>query len=391
MVKAEKIPQQTTSSDLCTENPRNVTISHKKDNTFPKRYDEQGGGGCPTVKCGADAELNHFRNFHTEPEIAVDKNNSTNQEEEYILFHSPSIKVSWSVDSQPDESFQNSGFQNIMGKLYVTSKRIFFVASSEKNSTYDFAIDAACISLHAMASEPQWNVYCQLTDDIQDICWNPRGDKDTTQETIIIETKNNKSPSPIEIYFTPVDTPEDKCQLLFKAMTKLATLNPVEDEDDDDYWRGNANTDNNSGNGLASMIGTMAGKGTIDNDNIYHDDDGDVIYRVDSSNITDHCETVENDRRQQMLNRLDNLLEVPSDSDVETNSGASRKRPLKVDRSVDGQFDDAEEDHEEGTTKTNSKLTSNATSSKTKKKSTNDKKSKFDDEGQFDDAEGDLL
>ena len=111
----------------------------------------------------------------------------------------------------------------------------------------------------------------------------------------------------------------------------------------------------------------------------------------DSRNITDHCETVENDRRQQMLNRLDNLLEVPSDSDVENNSGASRKRPLKVDRSVDGQFDDAEEDHEEGTTKTNSKLTSNATSSKTKKKSTNDKKSKFDDEGQFDDAEGDLL
>ena len=386
MVKATKIPQQTTPSNLCKEKPRDATASDKYDNKFPRRYDEQGGGGCPTVKCGADAELNYFRNLETEPKIDVDKNKATNLEEEYILYYSPSIKVTWAVDQHPEENFQNSCFENIMGKLYITSKRIFFVASSEKNSMYDFAIDAACISLHAMASEPQWNVYCQLTDDIQDICWDSRGDKDTaTQETIIIENKNTKSsPSPIEIFFTPVETPENKCQLLFKAMTRLATLNPVEDEDEDDYWSGNANTDNNSGNGVAAMGGTMAGKETIDNED-------DVVYRVDNSNKTNYSETVENDRRQQMLNRLDNLLEVPSDSELENNSGTSKKRPLTIDRSVDGQFDDADEDHEESTSKNNSKVTSDASSSQTNKKSTSDKKSKFDDEGQFDDAEGDLL
>ena len=53
-------------------------------------------------------------------------------------------------------SIKNSSedFEGIIGQLIITTKRILFTANDRDEVSKDFAIDAQCISLHAMMSEP---------------------------------------------------------------------------------------------------------------------------------------------------------------------------------------------------------------------------------------------
>ena len=184
----------------------------------------------------------------------------------------------------------------------------------EKDGNYDFSIDAQCISLHAMMSDPEASVYCQLADGCVSYDNN-----DESEETM----------GPVEIFFNPVigegdDVENQKtqlCQTLFESFSKLINLNPVHDDEDD----------GNAFGGLGAMLGML---GNVDDDGD-GDENDEMICRIDPSQTgTNWDENKEggegggasNTERNAMLQRLDNMLVVPPECEI------------------DGQFDDAEEE-----------------------------------------------
>jgi Regulator of volume decrease after cellular swelling len=133
---------------------------------------------------------------------------------------------------------------------------------SKIQEAHDVAVDSECILLHATAQDPP-SIYLQL--------------QEMTAEMA----------APMEFTFIP-DT-ETSCQPFFEALSKLVSMHPIDDDDADDGGEGDE--------GLMYM-----GPVEVEND-----------------------ETAP-DGRQVMLDRLDNLLEVPPHLEVQ-----------------DGQFDDADE------------------------------------------------
>ncbi|KAL3795761.1 hypothetical protein HJC23_008248 [Cyclotella cryptica] len=138
-----------------------------------------------------------------------------------------------------------------------------------------------------------------------------------------------------EVYFKPVicehivdkEEQAEACQLLFNALTRLASLNPAGDSDE--Y---------NGGGGLFNMFSLMAGMGQYSNggamDGFEADENNDVVIRFGGSNNLvendDESEGVPEEERQAMLRRLDGILVVPPEYEILP--------------SEDGQFDDAEDD-----------------------------------------------
>ena len=236
---------------------------------------------------------------------------------------------------------------NVCGDLIVTSIRMLFVASSD--CSLDAAIDSRCIALHAVDSESSVgegsdslpHVYCQLSDpgtETSDIgcstafgmgASNIQDENDSESDNVIEDNQDETSDnnSVIELYFKPMtsgrnrEQHEETCQHLFEALTKLASLVAI--EEDDGY-----------GGGLFNMLSLMAGMGD-GMEGVVRDDDDDMIIRLGGSNNNlveddDDSEGAPVDERQAMLEHLGNLLMVPPE--------------LEIPSEDEGQFDDAEDD-----------------------------------------------
>lgn len=256
--------------------------------------------------------------------------------QEDLLYYHPDIQMSCSM--WPSAEGAN-------GDLFITTVRVLFVSSQAECD--DVAIDARCIALHAVDSLPSedgtvsHHVYCQLSDGddvgadavtasgagmlVPDVL--DAGDDDNSQEEEGTEGRAEEIGAD-ELYLRPADTchpggEEDIiCQDIFEALTQLASLNPVEDEDD------------GYGGGLFDMMAMMGGGG-IEGEMIMahngadHECEDDMVVRLGDSNNHLIEEDVDDNERQAMLDRLDNLLHVPPEYEI---------------MSDDGQFDDADDD-----------------------------------------------
>ena len=271
-----------------------------------------------------------------------DEVNDEDAAQEDLLYYHPNIQMSCSLWPLAEGAH---------GDLFVTTVRVLFVSSQDECD--DVAIDARCIALHAVDSLPSedgtvsHHVYCQLSDGddggadavttsgvgmlvLDEFDANSdAGDDDTSQEE-----EGAEEIGALELYLRPADTccpsEEDQsiiCQDIFEALTQLASLNPVED-DDDGY-----------GGGLFNMMAMMAGGGSEEemimaHDGADHDSDDDMVVRLGDSNNHLIEEEVDDNERQAMLERLDNLLQVPPEYEIKSDDDG-------------GQFDDAEDDDDE--------------------------------------------
>ena len=254
--------------------------------------------------CLSSTKNNHGFHGDKPPHIAATSNEEDQKEEENekTLYHRNGVAVT--IQNIPRK------FDRIIGQVIITTKRVFFVARDEQDFEKDFAIDAQCISLHAMMTEPDISVYCQLAD-------NDNHEYDEDYE------------GPVEVIFylqtteleqKDMNVDEDEIKklstILFESFTKLVNLNPILDDEDDCGAAG----------GLEAMLGMM-GNSLYDDE----DDDDDMICRIDSRDIVCGDETIQRQdgnpsERAQMLERLDRLLVVPPQYEID-----------------DGQFDDADE------------------------------------------------
>lgn len=276
-----------------------------------------------------------------------DEEDSSNYDTtEVILAFLPSIQCncsSWDM-------------KNVQGDLVVTSIRVLFIASTNSNSDdcNDIAIDGRCIALHALDSESLDegqtdslpHVYCQLSDpacesnDVGDSTAIGFGasanimDENASEleEAEEIEEDMSDDNGVVELYFKPIicEHVRDKeqhaevCQKLFDALTKLASLNPMDDSD--------------CGGGLFNMLSLMAGmeEGNFGGNDESDDDEMVIRFGGSGSNnlVEDDGESAgapENER-QAMLDRLDNMLIVPPEYEIPSED--------------EGQFDDAEDDED---------------------------------------------
>mmetsp|Transcript_12501 Transcript_12501/g.15682 ORF Transcript_12501/g.15682 Transcript_12501/m.15682 type:complete len:272 (-) Transcript_12501:53-868(-) len=181
---------------------------------------------------------------------------------------------------------QNDGFQNIDGELLISTRRILFAPRTTMPSrTYDrndLSIPSILICLHALqSSDPNPNVYLQLT--------------------TLEDGGSSAAATPIEIQFTPQSNEESSqyelLQSLFNALSETAELNPPPPEEGDECYY------------------PCGGSG---------DEDDGFFFRDDTDGV------VTEEERGEMLNRLDDLLVVPSHLEV-----------------VEGQFEDAEDDDDD--------------------------------------------
>jgi len=264
---------------------------------------------------GLEAGLQKLRQYSASPKKAEIESTSAAEKrssdavddstmQEKMLFHLPLIQVTFQIET---DSSPSPTFQNVKGQAFVTTKRLFFLSSLD--IAHDLAIDSCCITLHAMTCEPEIGVYCQLS--------YSAGFIGNSEETA-------------EIHFFPINDTgkvqvKELCQELFDSLSRLASLNPVHGEEND-------------AGGLAAMMGMMAASGE------YPALDGgfdDMVCQIDPKQITNLLDdgntggatTLE---RQAMLERLDNVLTVPSEHEATVYNGG-----------VSGQFDDADEDQDE--------------------------------------------
>ena len=204
------------------------------------------------------------------------------------------------------------------GDLVVSSRRIFFLSSAGSEgaeatkSCTDLTVDAGCLSLHAVASpssvgddggDDGWHVYCQLTD----------GEGDGEYELLL-------HPRP-----TASEKNVDRlCRNMFEALSHMARLNPYTLGDggkgEGDGYLGGANfaandgDENYHGQQMVAMLGDGVGSG------FGFDEKG-------GGGIPSEEE------RMAMLQRLDGMLVVPKEYEVDAVN-------------VEGKFDDAESDED---------------------------------------------
>jgi hypothetical protein len=267
------------------------------------------------------------------------------EEEERLLCYLKSTDVTVTL---PQQGTSITNVTTTRGKIFVTTKRVLFVAHEEEAAAFDLSVNAYCISLHALMSEPTHSVYCQLVSATTDgVCpsdlLRPRAEDEQDQE----QEQEFDSPS-AEVVIKPVIAKDgvdqtkgqELCQTLFNALTKLINLNPIRDDDDDD----DDDSDGEEGGdimgmsgsrGLASMLFGFFGASGDGPTQLYGkvDEKEDIVYRIDSSNQISgpddtHAMTEEeSERRDRMLSHLDNLLVVPPEYER-----------------MEGQFEDASED-----------------------------------------------
>jgi hypothetical protein len=282
--------------------------------SFPSELEEDG----PYLLIGKEAKLGPLRLFQNT--ALLDNYVITDlPQEESLLCHIPSANIFLTL---PFKSI------SVSCQIFVTSRRLLAVASSEQEGDKDIMLNAQGISLHALTSEPQRTIYCQLCEHIhvgssdddgtrntndmdEEEEEEEEGDSYVTKElTIVPLTRNNEQDS-------------DLCSSLFQALSKLIALNPVDDDDQ-----------NFGGGSFGDMLGLMAqAYGQVDD----NDQDDEMICRINPKDISTYTivdeeeSNVHGNRRRAILEHLDNVLVVPEEYEV-----------------VDGQFDDAcSEQHDE--------------------------------------------
>lgn len=296
--------------------------------------------GTGQVCVGSTAGLDDLRQYSPRSHKKIDitpllegETTKIDSTREMNLRHIHSAMVTFCFPSESTTSLPHL-FDNVQGQVFVTSRRLFFVTMGNANKDFDLAIDSARISLHAMTSDPKYSVYCQLA------CTTyPENTGSFVSEQSERGGNQVGERVPGEIHISPPNNMTDEkkqefCQGLFNSLSRLASLNPVSDEDD-------------SGNGIQAMMNMMAATYGGDMEGIVDNED-DMMFRTEPSRMNniwgDNAEqkTQENisggateEERSSMLERLDNVLTVPpeyrSASNYDDNRGAF------------GQFDDADE------------------------------------------------
>ena len=236
---------------------------------------------------------------------------------EALLFMLPIISINLMIDGESVDEAE--------GLVLVTTHRILFIAADESQ---DIAIDAICVTLHAMTSEPDISVYCQLSSNsLRDISWkSSTAVVDDVGEVIDtkdgesddpLSTSSSPSDGPIEVFFTPkvrnytgnnkeIDDLKSKlCEEFFRALGSLVALNPIYDEEEENMYDA----------GCFDVSETFMTK----DDSMEGGDD--FICRLNSQD--DEQGGATDEERNAMLARLDSILTVPAE--------------------YDGQFDDADE------------------------------------------------
>mmetsp|Transcript_22916 Transcript_22916/g.28112 ORF Transcript_22916/g.28112 Transcript_22916/m.28112 type:complete len:346 (-) Transcript_22916:242-1279(-) len=270
-------------------------------------------------------------NVSADAEVDIDNGNKEKDKNEKLVSCTSLV----SVTSTCQNMASSQSFTQILGSMFVTTKRLLFVATNENEKEHDFAIDAHCISLHAMMSEPESSVYCQLSDDCVINQQQGQGDADEDDDEV---------DGPVEIIFIPqskkgandITEKKELCQMIFDSLSQLINLNPIYDDDDDGTGAGGGGL-----GGLASMLEMMENSYNYeyDDEDENEDENSDMICRLDPSQIanhegendqTDDGDEVNSSKRTQMLERLDKMLVVPPEYQIH-----------------DGQFDDADEEDAE--------------------------------------------
>jgi hypothetical protein len=300
-------------------------------------------------------------------EDVSDVENDDEEDNEYLLLYVPSVRCTCSSWNMEDVS----------GEVVITSLRVLFLAekvNDDEKTWNDVAIAGRCISLHAVDSLPSsdgdydsgrsHHIYCQLTEPVEedgDIRYTPAinmmfvssaivdevdgiSSSDEDNDEIDDDCGSSEKVGVIEVYFRPASndgkgdadgSQSNKCQVIFDALTKLASLNPGGES---------IESFNGGGGGLFSMLSLMAGIGNhsngfdagmvVDNDD---DDNDEMVVRLGGGNNIvandDDSEGATDEDRQAMLCRLDDVLVVPPEYEIAS--------------STDGQFDDAEEDDDD--------------------------------------------
>jgi hypothetical protein len=296
--------------------------------------------GEASIRRGEDAGLSNLRAILNNSDTVTEVREAALEQfldaskEERMLHNLLAIQAT--VTGEEDESDCN--FTHVDGYTAVTSEQIFFLARDASNAAHDIAIDAACIDLHAVQQEPVVAVYIQITD--PDAVDEEASPLEMTLEPNSNSTKDNVDDSDAD------SDPQTVSQTLFDALSDLVCLHPVDPNDDmTDMNMGGMNMEN-----MVGMTGGSAGMGTgmgngewMGADGIMDDSDVDdmMVVRATASNSNGGNEEdgSEQDHHAAMLDRLDNMLEVPDDLVV-----ADEDNDNDV---VEGQFDDAEDDEDD--------------------------------------------
>lgn len=205
------------------------------------------------------------------------------------------------VDSDPSIETPSTTASYLEGEVFVTSSQLLFLANSPSSTAgptvdsfnEDIAIGATCIHLHAMADEPELSVYLQLTEG-----GGGAGPDQTSELTLI----------PLE---------SDGCQTLFDALCKLVSKHPLPVDDDEEDGAGFGGW---AGGGMEGFV--------MSDDLVWAPAPG--FGRVNSqAPDDDEDEGATEEERAAMLDRLDNLLVVRPEFDIQ-----------------EGQFDDPMEEEE---------------------------------------------
>jgi hypothetical protein len=268
---------------------------------------------------GNSANLSALRGTDAQTRsIFFDERNNSNDEDTPstppLLMESSVFVSLMTTDADADDEHENDNENEnnnnavIKGEMFITNTQILFVAIERDQSEYDLAIGAACIVLHAMTDEPELSIYLQLSSSSS--------------------VGEQQQQPPTEVTLTPIHNENDNdCQKIFDALCKLISLNPIEPDDDDDGGGGG-----NMMDGMFGFRGTGTGGFGDDNDGDGDVDDDGFIWApttASSKKTSDGtATTLEEEERDAMLERLDNLLVVPPQFE-------------------DGQFDDAIEENDE--------------------------------------------
>lgn len=271
-----------------------------------------------------------------------------------------------------EDQHQETQFQNILGKVVVTSERVLFVATDESPTSarysYDLSVDAECIELHAQSTDPV-SVYLQIN--------NMAGSEDDDRPTEVVIIPERMAAPAATNHDTTVhddDSVETVCEQLFSKLTELVSLHPVSPND----GGGGGGMMGSMMNMMAMMNGGPPLNGLIvASDSVMtggrarrEEDQDDMIVAAplpsNPHQFSDGEEEEEDDdyddpgasaeERQAMLDRLDSLLVVKPELELKEH-----------------QFDDADEVEGDKAGNDNSNT---GESSKTK-----------DEGGQFDDAD----
>lgn len=252
----------------------------------------------------------------------------------------------------------------------------------------DLAIDRRCVALHAVDAAPgptttddgekgdgdgatkgaSRHVYCQLAESFGDEAVDGGGgvsatgtfapariledidgrfddddgdDDEHREEDGEEDGASSRGDGTVEVYFQPEggtgerEGQSDKCQRLFDALTRLASLSAAGDADAGGFGFG----DGGAG-GLFGMLSLMAGlDGAANGFGDGMDDDAVVRLGGGGNHLVeeegDESEGASDEARRAMLDRLDNMLVVPPEYEVASSS------------EEDGRFEDAEEEEED--------------------------------------------